>query len=387
VNELLLAWEQLPRQRARSLMLVLTVALAFLVFGVLGALRHSLEGGSRDPAGARLVVSHVAGLMESLPLAHAARVQALPGVDAVGHVTWLGAYYRSEREMPPAFAVEPAAWLRQHPEMLLDEAARQAFLSQKDSILVSRGLAQKYGWAVGDIVPLGSILYPAPAGERAWRFRVAGIFGGSDEHGARNYLIGHYDFLNSQRPMWRDTVGTLMVTAKPGTDLQALAQQIDADFLNSTAPTSTTTDQAFQLEFLAQFGNVAAAIQLIIGAAFVSLVIVISGTAALAVRQATRDIGVLKVLGYGPARVLRLVMLQTATPLALGGLLGLALSALANQQLTSRMPQFLPELLLPLPVLLQGLGLIVLLALITTALPALLALRIRPVEAFTVEQA
>jgi putative ABC transport system permease protein len=387
MNELLIAWEQLRHQRGRSAMLVLTVALAFLVYGVLGALQHSLQGGPRDPAGTRLVVSHVAGLMENLPLAHATRVAALPGVQQVGHATWLGAWYRHEREMPLAFAVEPAAWLAQHPEMVLDEAARSRFLAQRDSMLVSQALAAKYGWAVGDVVPLGSILYPPPPGDAAWRFRIAGIFGSSDSRGGRNYIVGHYAYLNEQRPMWRDTVGTLMVTAQPGQDLQALAQQLDAGFLNSGTPTTTATDQAFQAEFLAQFGNVAAAIQAVIGVALFSLVMVISGTAALAVRQATRDIGVLKVLGFGPLRVLRLVLLQTAVPLLLGGLLGLALAALANQQLASRLPQFLPDLVLPLPVLLQGLVLMAALALLSTALPATLALRIRPAAAFQMEQA
>jgi putative ABC transport system permease protein len=387
VNPLAFALAALRQQPGKSAALALAATLAFLVYGVFGALGHALAGSPREPAGLRLVSTHVAGLMENLPMAHAARVAALPGVARVGHATWWGAYWRDEREMPLTFAVDAAAWLEQHPEMRLAPEARRDFLAQPDSILVSEALAARYGWKRGDIVPLGSILYPPPAGEPAWRFRVAGVFGSDDARGSRNYLIGHHSFLDAHRPMWRHTVGTLMVTAQPGHDLQALAQRIDELFLNSEAPTSTTTDQAFQLEFLAQFGNVAAALQAIVGAALLSAALVLGSAAALTVRQSTRDIGVLKVMGFGPLRVVALVGSQVALPLLAGAALGLAGAALANHLLTSALPQYLPSLVMPAAVLLKGLGWTLVLLLATTLPPALLALRIRPREAFAVDAA
>jgi putative ABC transport system permease protein len=386
MKELLIVLEQLRRQKVRTALLVGSIALAFAAFAVLGSLRYSLNSGDDAVSQSRLIVTHQAGLMEPLPLAHLAQMQALPGVDVVGHATWLGAYFQDQRQMLMVFAVQPQAWIAQHPDMVLEPGVAEAFYRQRDGMLVSRALAQKYGWKVGDVVPLGSILFEAPGGEPAWRLRVVGLFTSADSGGGRNYIVSHYDYLNEGRTLWRNTVGTYMLTAKPGYAVQTLANAVDAFFASSAAPTSSNTDQAFHAEFFKQFGDVSFMIKAVIAAAFVSLVLVVASTLALAVRQGSRDIGVLKVLGYSHGRVLALVFWQSGALVLLGAALGLAAGAAINHLVTSQLPQFLPDILLPLPVLGEALAIVAVLALLTGALPALLALRIRPLEAFSVEQ-
>lgn len=385
MKELRVVLEQLARQRLSTLVLLGSIALTFAAYAVLGSLRYSLDSGEESISGQRLIVTPQSGLMAQLPLAHQARIAALPGVAQVGHATWLGAYYQDQRQMQMVFAVQPQAWLEQHPDMIVGPGVAEAFYRQRDSILISEGLAERYGWKVGDVVPLGSILFQPPAGEPAWRLRVAGIFTSHSSGGGRNFIVMHYDTLNEARALWRNTVGSFMVTAQPGVSLQALANDIDALFATGSDPTSTATDQAFHTEFFNQFGNVTFMIKAVVAAAFASLMLVVGSTLALAVRQSTRDIGVLKVLGWSHARVLRLVFWRSGALVMLGAALGLAAGAAFNVGVTQQLSQFMPDVVLPLPVLGEAALIAAAVGLLTGLVPALLALRVRPLQALSVD--
>jgi putative ABC transport system permease protein len=387
MKELKLILEHLRYQRTRSLLLLVTIVLAFATFGILGALRYSLNSGDASVTDRRLIVAHEAGLMQTLPLSYLERIRKLPGVQTVSHATWQGIYYREARDMIMSFAVDPATWLDTHPDMVVTPEARAAFLRERRGMLVSEALAAKYGWKVGDAVPFSSIIYQAPAGEPAWTFIIAGLFRTSDDGGGRNYAVGHYGYLNENRSLWRDSVGTFVVTPRADVPVAQLAQRIDAMFATDTAPTSTTTDRAFHAEFFAQFGDVVSMIQIVIGVTFASLVLVVSSALALSTRQRSRDIGVLRVLGYSNGRVYRLVVGQAALLMAGGAAVGLALAFIFNWRVTAALPQFLPDLGLPLPVLLLAAAIALLLAFVTAAIPTAIALRVKPVEAFAMEQA
>jgi putative ABC transport system permease protein len=386
MKPLLIAFDHLSYYRLRTALMLCGVTLAFLAYGMLGALRYSLDSGEESVSGRRLIVTHRAGLMQTLPLAYLERLRKVAGVGEVGHATWQGAYYREPRQMLVALAVDPEVWLRQHPDMQLSEAQARDFLRRRDGMLVSRPLARKFGWAVGDVVPLQSILYPPPTGQPAWSYTVSGIFISRDSGGARNYIVTHYDFLNEARPMWRNTVGTFMVTPDASTPAMELAQRIDAAFADGDTPTSTTTDQAFHAEFFAQFGDVVGLIRMVMAVAFVSLLLVVSSGMALSVRQGSHDIGVLKVIGFSNRLVLSVVLAQSGLLMLSGAALGLGTSALVNTLVTRSLPQFLPDLALPLPVLAVGVLIAVLLALAAGSLPAWIAMRVRPVDAFILEQ-
>lgn len=385
MKEFLVVLDQLRRQRLHTAVLLASVALTFAAFAVLGSLRYSLDSGEESVSAQRLIVTPQSGLMAQLPLAYKARIEALPGVQAVGHATWLGAYYQNQRQMQMVFAVQPQAWLAQHPDMQVDPGAAQAFFEQRDSMLVSHGLAERYGWKVGDVVPLQSILFQPPPGGPAWSLRIAGLFTSADAGGGRNYIVMHYDTLNTARDLWRDTVGSFMVTAKPGVSLQGLANDIDTMFANTSDPTNSSTDQAFHAEFFAQFGNVTFMIKAVIAAAFGSMMLVVGSTLALVVRQGTRDIGVLKVLGWSHSRVLRLVFWRSGAIVIAGAASGLALGSLFNLLVTRRLSQFMPDVILPWPVLGEALFIAAIVAIVTGLLPALLALRVRPLQALSVD--
>jgi putative ABC transport system permease protein len=177
-----------------------------------------------------------------------------------------------------------------------------------------------------------------------------------------------------------------MVTPAPGTTVQELARRVDAEFADSTAPTSTVTDKAFHAEFFAQFGNVVDMITLVILVTFSSVMIIVTSGMALSIRQRTRDIGILRAIGYGDAKIYQLVIGQTGAVVATGACLGLASAALFNRWITLKMPQFLPDIVLPRPLVTEALLMIAAVTLITAMIPAWIAVRVRPIEAFAMSE-
>lgn len=387
MTDLSLVWRLVTHARGRALLLLTAVTVAFCTFGILDALRFSLNSGNDAISGRRLIVMHEAGLMQTLPLAHVDKIRQLPGIAHVGHATWQGAYFREQSNMFMSFAVDPAGWLATHPDMNLDAHTRAAFLNEPRGMLVSAALASKFGLKPGDAVPVQSIMYAAPRGEPAWTYIVSGIFQPSADGGGRNYAVTHYRYLNENRDFWRDSVGSIIVTPAPGVSAETAAQRIDAALAGSEAPTSSRSDRAFHTEFFSQFGDVLAMIRAVISVTFLSLILMVTTGMALSVRQHRQHIGVLRVIGYSPVRILGLVLSQSMLQIGSGALLGLVAAFAVNFTITRIWPHMLPDISLPLPVILQGIGMALGLALLAALVPALVALRIKPVNAMAQELA
>jgi putative ABC transport system permease protein len=385
MNELLLIWRHQAFFRRRTLLLAAAVALAFCTFGILGALRYSLNGGDNTIGARRLMVMSDAGPMQLLPLSALDTLRGVDGLQSISYATWEGLYFREQSNMFMSFAVDADSWVRTHPDMEMDETTRQAFVSDRRALLVSAEIADKFGWKAGDAVPLKSLLFNPPAGEPAWTFIVAGVFHPTHGGGGRNYAVSHYDYLNANRENWKDTVGSFVITLDPGVDVDDAAQRIDAAFETSAWPTYTSSDQVFHKEFFAQFGDIVAMIEMVIAVTFGSLMLMVSSGMALATRQRKRDLGVMRVIGFSSTKIIRLVVGQTLSVVLAGAALGLAIAFAFNLAVTSMYPEVLPDIHLPLEVVLQGLGIGLALGVVAAGIPAYIALRTRPIEALAEE--
>lgn len=382
MKDLRFVLEEMRFFRTRSILVILSIAFAFLAYGVLGTLRFSLQSGDGSIADRRLIVTHRDGLFQTLPLALSAQLARVPGAGRVGHATWLGAYYRDPNTMLMAFAVEPQAWLDQHPDMIADGVAKRCFLTHRDGILVSEALARKFNWKIGRRVPFGSILYPPPAGDAAWSYIICGTFRTSDDGGGRNYIVSQYIYLNENRTVWRDTVGTYVITPINTVSGKILSERIDKEFAQSPSPTSSVTDRAFHDQFFAQFGDVVSMIRLIIVITFVSLILVVSSGMALSVRQSTAAFGLLRVLGFPSARIYRIILGQAAILVVCGATLGLIIAATVNCLLTQRLPEFVPDIVMPWQIMAESAAISLLIIAVVGIVPGWLALRISPTAAF-----
>ncbi|GAB3012446.1 ABC transporter permease [Bowmanella dokdonensis] len=379
--------ELLQAYRLRLCLLALATTLAFLTYGVLGAFRYSLNSGDAEVSESRLIVTHRMGLMQTLPLSYVEQLAGFPGVEQVGHATWQGLFYQDQKNMPMILAVTPRQWFEQHPDMVVDDVTRDRFLIQRDGLLVSEGLAKKYGWQVGDNIPLKSFIFMPPGNEPAWKYRLSGTFHSDESGGGRNYAITHYEYFNQGRSVWKDTVGTLVVSPDASTDIMELAQRIDAHFAQSNHPTSSNTDKEFHAEFFAQFGNVVQLISIVTAIVFVALLLIVTSGMTLTVRQMSRQLGILRVMGYSGTQLYALVLSLMLVIVATGALLGISAAGLFNLLVTDALPQFLPSVFLPASVI----GEVVLIALGIavggSVLPGWIALTSSIGRVLTVEQA
>ncbi len=384
-SELILAWANIKRHRLRTALLLFTICTGFLIFGVLGTLNFSMLGGSDVFAQSRLMTISQGGLTNPLPLSYQQRIARIEGVQSVGHATWFGLHYQDTDQDIMSFAADAENWILQHPEMEMSDDAIREFLNTKNGLLVNYHIANRFGWKIGDIVPLKSILFQPESGEGFWSFKVSGFFTTSDESGGRKYVIAHYDFLNDSRVIWPNTVGAYIVVPEPGAEPNELATRIDDHFLRSSHNTFTATDKAFHDDFFKQFGDVFFIIKSVVLISFLSIVIVVASTIALTVRQRTRDIGVLKVIGYSNAKIFRIIYFETFILVALGSLIGLACAFVVNKVMIYYWP-IIPDINLPSFVMLQALSIAGGLVVIAGLIPSVLALGMKPAEAFKIHE-
>lgn len=386
MSDLWMIFDHLRHFRMRAFLILTTVALAFFAFGVLGALRYSLNSGEADVSESRLIITHRNGILETLPLVGVDRIQEVEGLGTVGHATWMGHFFQTRDNILMSLAVDTNTWLVQHPDMILTQDEVDSFLRTRDGLLVSRALARKFGWSVGDRVPLQSIIYPGPdAG--AWTYTVSGIFTSDEAGGGRNYLVSHYAYLNENRTVWKNMVGTYIATPAAGVPPDVLGRRIDALFETSTHPTSSQTDRAFHNAFFAQFGDIVTLVRSVIGVNFTALIIIVSSSMALSVRQLSRDIGVLRVIGFSNGRIMRLFLGMITFLVLTGAIMGLSGAAAFNRWITNYLPQVIPDVVMPMPVIGEAAGIALLLALLTALIPVIVAVRIRPLDVFKVEAA
>lgn len=372
--------------KLRNNLIVLTIAIAFLLYGVLGSLRYSMSGGDDTNADNRLIVTHEAGIIRPLPINYKDRILTIPGVEQVCNVVWMGAYYQNPKDMLMAFAVDPLTWLQQHPDMQITQQQTEHFLKDRQSILVSADLANQYQWEIGDRVPFGNIMFSQSNGQRFWTYTIAGTFTSDESSGGRNYIISHYDYLNDGRNYLKDTVGTFVVSGSMTSDMTIVASDIDTLFSTADNRTSTASDKAFHAAFYEQLGDLFFIIKAIIIVAFVSIILIVSSAMILSIRQRTAEIGLLKVVGFKPNRVLRVIYTETMLLTIIGGLMGLFFAVIVNRLIGIYLPSLLPSLTLPSRVFFEALMLMTVSAIITGLVPAVIALKMKPIEAFTSEQ-
>jgi putative ABC transport system permease protein len=238
-------------------------------------------------------------------------------------------------------------------------------------------MARKWGWKVGDRVPVSSNIFSQRSGSHTWDFDIVGIFAGKTAQNDTNLMFFQYDYFDETRSFGKDTIGWIVLQTANPTENDRVAKTIDAMFVNSTAETATDTEKAFNKAFAAQFGNIALIVILVVGAAFVTILMIVGNTMALTVRERTREIGVLKTLGFTGGRILRLVLGESVLLALLGGLPGLALAALATAALRPSVSNLLPGFALTGDIVAAAIILMLALGLITGIIPALNAMRLK----------
>ncbi|MEM1370712.1 MAG: FtsX-like permease family protein [Pseudomonadota bacterium] len=375
MSDLQLIFSNLRHAWLRNLLLIVSIVTAYVLFGILMAFDKGYNSGTEITAG-RIVTTNKLSFTQPLPISHYRAIASTDGVAAASYASWFGGYYRERRNSLHTLAVDPGSYLEVYADdITLSADERETFLRQRGSILVGETLAKRFGWKTGDQLPLINQQIVRSDGTQVWTFTVAGVFKGATPVVDTNFLYFHYDLLNEVRTNDRDTIG--WVVSIPGKEANptALGERIDQLFAASRDRTTTDTERSFSQTFVAQFGDLAFVTRLILAAAFLSLLVIVSSTTALAVQRRHREIGILKGLGFSHARVFGLIVGESLMVVLMGGAIGLATAGLVVHAAGDSMATIAPGMAVSPRIIMIGLVSMLGLAVLASALPAWQAIR------------
>ncbi len=365
--------KNLFRKKLRTILTVIAIFVAFLIFGVLATFQNALNAGVEVAGADRLITTNRINFTLPMPIAYATRTASVSGVSRVAHAEWFGGYYQETRNFLVAFAIDPQNYLDIYREYLMPPAQRETFLRDKTSILVGKAVADQYGWKVGDRLPLKSNIYRQKNGSDTWDFTIAGIVSGDDARVDTNLVMFHYAYLADTRSFGDGTTGWMILKTTDAKENARVMREVDALFANSAFETETKTEQAFNKAFAEQLGDLGFIVTAVVGAAFVTILLIVGNTMMLTVRERTGEIAVMKTIGFTTKRIFALVIGESMLLAVFGGVLGIAMAWLASLALASAMSRFGP-FAFSFDTALFAFALMALLGLFTGLLPALRAM-------------
>ncbi|MBL8323546.1 MAG: ABC transporter permease [Rubrivivax sp.] len=312
------------RHRLRTLLTMVGLVVAVCAFGFLRTTVDAWYAGAEASSSTRLIVRSATSLTVPLPLAYAERLRAVEGVASVSWSNWFGGIYQSERNFFPQFGVDPPSYLALYPEFRLSEQERVAWQRDRKGAVVGRKLAERFGWKIGDTVPLRGTIYSG-----TWSFTVRGIYEGADETIDEGQMLIQWAYLNEvvkERTKGRsgDFVGVFVIGIDEPANAALVAQRIDSQFRNSVAETMTETEKAFQLSFVAMSEAILVALQAVSVIIIVIIMAVMANTMTMTARERLAEYATLKALGFGPGFVVRLLFGESLLIALIGGVLGIA---------------------------------------------------------------
>jgi len=380
VKFLPLIFSNLLRKKVRTLFTLLSILVAFLLFAYLAAINTAFGLGVEIAGADRLAIRHKVSLMQPLPESYQARLEAMDGVKRVSHITWFAGIYKDKKNFFAQFPVEPEDFLAVYPEYVLPPEQTKAWMDDRTGAIVGRVTADKYGWKIGDRVPIQGTIFRRPEGS-TWEFTIRGIYDGDKPGVDETLFVFQYDYFDEARVVGKGTVGWFIITIDDPDRAVEIAESIDTEFANSRYETKTSTEKAWVQSFADQIGDIGKILRYVLTAVFVTILLVAFNTMAQSVRERTSELGVLKTLGFSNTALLFLVLAESMTLAVLGGFVGLgigwALITFGGDPSQGLLPQFYIR---PREMLAGG-GFVIALGLIAGAIPAVEAMRLRIVDA------
>src|SRR6266571_4552546 len=376
-----LIWSSLKRRKLRTSLTLLSILVAFLLYGLLCTIKEAFTAGVTMAGKDRLVVRHKVSLIMNLPESYRARMEQIPGVASAVHFTWFNGIYKNEPKN--FFGTFPVAdiekFLAIFPEILLPQDQKQAWLKTRTGAVVGRQLANRFNWKIGERIALVSPIWPRQ-GEAAWEFEIVGIYDGAKKATDTSGFYFRYDYFDEARAVGKGMAGWYAVKVNSPERAVEAAKAIDNEFANSPYETKTEPEGAFMQGFAQQIGDIGTILIAILSAVFFTIVLVAGNTMAQSVRERTGELAVFKAMGFRNELALALVLAESLLLAGLGGLAGLGLAWLIASR-GSPVPAMLPVFYLPIRYLLIGFLLVIGLGLAAGILPALQAMRLRIADA------
>ena len=367
-----LIWANLMRRKVRTIFTLLSVFIAFMLFAMLGAVDQAFTGGVNLADANRLVVTNRVGLINSMPINYADRIVTVPGVNQITWQEWVGAYFQDPRQPITGFGVDENTFLQVHDDMQVPPDQAQTWIKDRQGVIIGQGVAKRYGWKVGDHLPLRSNIWRDKQGNSTWDVTVDGIYVG----GPGDELLMHYKYLDDTRAFRNNQVGMFMLKISGADKAGPISGQIDQMFANSDAETKTSTEKAFVQGFAAMLGNIGKIVTGIVTAVLFSMLLVTANTMGQSIRERVSELAVLKALGFSRRGVGFMVLAESLLVTVLGGLLGMLLGARMAGGIGAKLP-FVQDFHTPPTTMAFGIILMLGLGVLAGLLPAIQAMRLQ----------
>jgi putative ABC transport system permease protein len=369
------------RKKTRTVLTLLSIVTAFLLFGLLQAVNVLFSAGADFVGATRLVTQARVSFTQSLPMRHLPQIESVPGVERVMWSQWFGGVWQENTQLIIQ-AVDPARLRDVYPEFVMSDAEWKAFENTRTGMIAGRNLANQYGWRIGQKVPIASNIFPQQDGSKAWTFDLVGIYDGKDEEWQRSTNGGwiNFAYFDEANQFARGLAGVYIIRLADPDDAPGVATTIDGMFENSPDETKTQTEKDFNIGFFKQIGDIGLIVRWILFAVFFTLLLVVGNTIAQSVRERIPELAILKTLGFKDGAVLGFVLAEAAALCVIGGLIGLGIATPLGVVITKASGGYLP-LAVDAKVWITGAIAVVVLSLAVGLLPALRAKRLTIVDA------
>ena len=367
------------RHKLRTTLTMVGIVVAIVAFGLLRTIVDAWYAGSEASSSARLITRSSISLVFFLPLNYAQKIRQVEGVKSVSWMNWFGGVYITEANFFPQFAVDAPTFLGMYPEYRLDDAERKAFLLDRGGAVVGRKLADKYGWKVGDRIPLRGTIFPG-----TWTFTLRAIYDGADNKVDETQFFFHWAPLNetvkARFPRRADLVGLYVVEIREPAQAAEISQRIDATFRNSLAETLSETEKAFQLGFVAMTEAILVAIETVSFVIILIIMAVMANTMAMTARERYSEYATLKAIGFGNGFVALLIFAESLGIALAGGAVGIALTFPIADWFATQMGTLVPVFFVSRDTVAMQVGAALVVGVVAALIPAWRAAHVRIVD-------
>jgi putative ABC transport system permease protein len=380
-----LLWAGLFRKKTRTILTLLSVAVAFLLFGLLQAVETAFESGVDMADAKRLVTTARYSIIEPLPISYLRRIELVRGVAGVAHADWFGAKYQNESNAFPVFAVDPKRYLDMYPEFVIAPAQRDVFIKTRTGAVAGKRLVDRFGWKLGQKLPISSEIHPKTDGSLNWEFDLVGVLDADDpaQGGNTDLVLINAAYFDEARQFGKGKTGWYIVRIADSAQARAISAEIDRLFVNSPDETKTQPEKEFAIGFARQIGDIGALVTRILAAVFFTILILTGNTMAQSIRERIPELAILKTVGFSDGTLTALVLAEAILLLFIGGGLGMAGATGALPVLNGSTGGRFPPLFVSAGTWLLAIGIALAVALAVGLPPALRARRLRIVEALS----
>jgi putative ABC transport system permease protein len=372
-----LIWAGLWRRRTRTIFTLLSIMIAFLLFGMLQGVNSAFSSAADKANINRLYVVSKLSMIEPLPLSYMTRIRNVPGVNGIGYGVWFGGYHEEPKNYVFSFPVNAAEYFGIFTELLLPKDQLDTLVKTRNGAVIGIALAKKMGWKIGDTVPVPTAIWVRADGTQDWNFKIVGIYDHAEDTSKANSLFFNYEYFDEARSFSKGTVSWFIVRVDNPAHGAQVGEAIDQMFANSPDETQTQSEKEYAQAYFKQFGDVNFIVSAIVGAVFFTLLFLTGNTMMQSVRERIPELAVLKTLGFTDGGIVALLLAESVVLCVSSAALGLLLATV----LFPLIKDIAEQTSLPGQVIVQGAVLAFILAAVTALPPAINAGRLKIVDA------